>query len=209
MLGGSLGDLFFSGLQIFLVSFVIHQYRIQQYAAALLVPVVGAGALAGLLMGGRIGDRWLARGQTAARVTLAAAAFLAVGPVLLPLLFLHSIAAALPFMLAAGALLAIPIPTLDASRLDIVHPLLWGRAEAIRTIVRTVAQSVGPILFGLLADHLAGGGPAGLRATFFVMVPMLFLNGMVLLAAARTYPRDVAAAEAYFEATSGSRATPP
>ena len=57
MLGGSLGDFFFSGLQIFLVSFVIHQYDVQQSAAALLVPVVGAGAFAGLLLGGRVGDR--------------------------------------------------------------------------------------------------------------------------------------------------------
>ncbi len=209
MFGGSLGDFFFSGLQIFLVSFVIHQYRIEQYAAALLVPVVGAGALAGLLVGGRLGDRWMQRGQTSARVLLAAVAFVAVGPVLLPLLFLHSIVAALPFMLMAGALLAIPIPTLDASRLDIVHPLLWGRAEAVRTIVRTVAQSAGPIVFGLLADHLAGGGAAGLRATFFVMIPMLALNGIVLLAATRTYPHDVAEATAFFQATSRSAADAP
>ncbi len=195
MLGGSLGDFFFSGLQLFLVSFVINQYAVRQYQAALLVPVVGLGAVAGLVIGGRLGDRRMQRGHPAARITLAAVSFIAVAPVLLPLLFLHSIVVALPFMLVAGALLAVPIPTLDATRLDIVHPLLWGRAEAVRTVVRTVAQAAGPLVFGLLADHLAGGGAAGLRATFFVMVPTLAANGAVLLLGVRSYPADAMAAQ--------------
>ncbi len=97
-----------------------------------------------------------------------------------------------------------PIPTLDASRLDIVHPQLWGRAEAIRTIVRTGAQAAGPVVFGVLADHLAGGGPAGLRLAFLIMIPTLLLNGLVLLVATRTYPDDAARADAFRRATAAS-----
>ncbi len=196
MLAGSVGDFFFAGLQIFLVSFVIHQYGVPQYTAVLLVPVVGIGAVAGLVFGGRWGDRLMEQGRPGGRVALAAVAFLAVGPLVVPLLFLHSILLALPFMVVDGALLTVPVPTLDAARLDVVHPRLWGRAEAVRTAVRTVAQSAGPVLFGVMADHLAGGGPAGLRLTFLVMVPTLVLNGLVLLVAARTYPADAARAEA-------------
>ena len=204
MLGGSLGDFFFSGLQIFLVSFVIHQYGMRQSTATLLVPVVGAGAFAGLVLGGRIGDRRREQGHPSARVSVAAIAFIAAVPVLLPLLYLHSIAAAIPFMVVGGGLLAVPIPTLDASRLDIVHPQLWGRAEAVRTIVRTGAQAAGPLVFGVLADHLAGGGPAGLRLAFLIMIPTLGLNGLVLLVARRTYPEDAARADAYRRATAAS-----
>jgi predicted MFS family arabinose efflux permease len=191
VIGGSVGDFFFSALQLFLVSFVVHQYGISQYEAVLLVPVVGVGALVGLLGGGRLGDWLIEHGHVSGRVALGAMSFIVVSPLLVPLFFLTSLGFAVPLMMIDGALLAINIPTLDASRLDVVHPRLWGRAEAVRTAARTLAQVVAPVLVGLLADHLAGGRAEGLRLAFLVLLPALAINGVVLLFAVRTFPDDV------------------
>ncbi|HEY1734562.1 MAG TPA: hypothetical protein VGG23_08955, partial [Acidimicrobiales bacterium] len=81
------------------------------------------------------------------------------------------------------------------ARLDIVPPLLWGRAEGIRGLLRTAAQSLAPVLFGAVAD-LLGGGRAGLQWTFLIMLIPLLANGVILLVALRFYPRDVATAAA-------------
>ena len=70
---------------------------------------------------------------------------------------------------------------------------LWGRAEAIRTVARTLAIGAAPLLFGWIAGQWGSGG-AGLRWTLLIMVAPLLLAGMMLRGAVRTYPRDVATA---------------
>jgi hypothetical protein len=63
-------------------------------------------------------------------------------------------------------------------------------------VLRTGAEASAPVLFGLLADNAAGGGEAGLRVAFLVTLPALAINAGLLLLAARTYPREVAAVAA-------------
>jgi hypothetical protein len=75
-------------------------------------------------------------------------------------------------------------------------PLLWGRAEAVRTFVRTMAQALAPLLFGAVADHVFGGGRSGLQWTFVVMLVPLAASAYFLFKALETYPRDVATAAA-------------
>jgi hypothetical protein len=53
---------------------------------------------------------------------------------------------------------------------------------------------LGPFSFGFAADHLAGGGPAGLQSSFLVMLSALVLAAGILALALRTYPRDSEAA---------------
>ena len=36
---------------------------------------------------------------------------------------------------------------------------LWGRAESTRTVLRSLAQAIAPLLFGGLADLIAGIAP--------------------------------------------------
>jgi MFS family permease len=68
IVAGSLGDFFFSGLQVFAVVFAVDEYGISQAGAALLVPVIGAGAAIGLVAGGRLGDALIERGHIAGRI---------------------------------------------------------------------------------------------------------------------------------------------
>ena len=86
-------------------------------------------------------------------------------------------------------------PPIDAARLDIMPPALWGRAEGIRTFVRSGAQALAPLLFGAVSDLLSRGHPiSGLRWTFVIMLVPLGASALFLFRAMRTYPTDVATA---------------
>lgn len=101
-------------------------------------------------------------------------------------------------MVLAAGLLGATNPPLDAARLDIIHPRLWGRAEGIRSLLRTLGQAVAPLLFGWVSERIFGGGSHGLEYTFLVALVVLVIAGLLALIARRTYPRDVAtAAESY------------
>jgi hypothetical protein len=91
-------------------------------------------------------------------------------------------------------------------------PGLWGRAESTRTVLRSLAQAIAPLVFGGLADLIAGiapkqapigthpvispGSARGLQIAFLVLLGTLAAGGFVLLRARSTYARDVATAAA-------------
>ena len=51
-----------------------------------------------------------------------------------------------------------------------------------------------PLLFGVVSDHVFGGGRSGLQWTFGIMLVAMAGSGVILLRALRTYPQDVATA---------------
>jgi hypothetical protein len=75
-------------------------------------------------------------------------------------------------------------------------PLLWGRAEGVRTFLRTLAQALAPVTFGGVSDYVFGGGRSGLQWTFLLMLIPLGTSAYFLFRALGTYPRDVATAAA-------------
>jgi MFS family permease len=178
------------------------------------VVVVGTGAVAGVFTGGRIADRWLRRGHLRARILVPATCLLALPAVLAPAIATTSVAVALPLLICGAFLLGAPNPPLDAARLDIMHPRLWGRAEGIRTVLRSLAEAAAPALFGYVSEYVLGGpgsaggtssgsgtrenavNASGLEHTYLVFLIPLLAAGLLTLAALRTYPRDVATATA-------------
>ena len=62
-----------------------------------------------------------------------------------------------------------------------------GRAEAVRTVVRSLAQALAPVLFGAISDDVFGGGRAGLKWTFLVMLAPLAGSAVILWRARRTW----------------------
>lgn len=186
---------YLAGLETFGAEFASQQYGVPQAVANLLILLVGIGAVAGVLVGGTLSDSLLRRRFLNARVAVAG-----VGAVLCTLLFLpatltRSTVTAIPYLALAAFGLTVQEAPIDAARLDIVPPGLWGRAEGLRTLLRTGAQSLAPVLFGAFSG-LFGGGRAGLQWTFLVMLLPLLANGVILFYATRTYPRDVATAAA-------------
>jgi len=189
------GYLFLAGVETFGVIFLRREYGLSQPAATTMLTLLGVGALAGVQIGGRLADRMLARGRLDARVLVPAAAFgVAAGIAFLPFLGAWPLAVAMPLFVAGTAALTCGNPPLDAARLDVVPASLWGRAEAIRTVLRSLAVTTAPLLFGWLAGALGGGHGEGLRLSFLIMLAPLCGAGLILLYARRTYPADVAAA---------------
>jgi hypothetical protein len=89
---------------------------------------------------------------------------------------------------------------------------LWGRAEALRTVLRSGGEAAAPLLFGYVSQYVFGGpgaassdggsgagspaSSAGLEYTFLLFLGTLLVAGLLALAGLRTYPRDVATAAA-------------
>ena len=155
---------------------------------------------------GRI-NHAIAGPQAAAELRTAAVTAILTTILFLPALLTRSVVTAVPYLLVAVLMLSAQNPPLDAARLDIMPPLLWGRAEAIRTLLRSLAMALAPLLFGAVSDHVFGGGRSGLQWTFVVMLVPLAASAWLLFKARRTYPRDVATAAAVGAHSTASRAS--
>jgi MFS family permease len=196
IIASACGYFYLSGLETFGAEFVKEQYRINQALANLLLLVVGGGAVVGVLLAGSLSDGWLRRGFLNARIMVAAVGAIGATVLFVPALTTRNAVAAVPYLTLAGLMLSAQNPPIDAARLDIVPAFLWGRAEAVRTVLRSLAQSLAPVLFGLCSDRVFGGGRGGLQWTFAIMLVTLAASGVVLTRALRTYPQDVATAAA-------------
>lgn len=209
----ALGYFFLQGLETFVTEYFRGRYGLGQVTASLLVILVGAGALVGVLSGGRIADRLTRAGRVSGRPLVAGVAFLAAAALMLPAFLIPSAVIGIPLLFAGAACYAATNPPLDAARLDVVEPGLWGRAEAVRSLFRRLFESAAPATFGIVsawfgtARTSAGGSAAQsggislshgvpLAHTFALMLLPLLIGGLLLLfIATRTYPADRDAAQ--------------
>jgi MFS family permease len=223
IVASALGYLFFAGVQTFAVLLLRSRYGLSQGVATALLVVVGLGALVGIVAAGRIADRLLRRGHVNARVVVGAVSYIAAAMIFIPGLASPVLAISMPLFVLGAAALAAPDPALNAARLDVMHPRLWGRAEGVRTVLRMVALAIGPLMFGFISGALggphstsgSGGGvkhSSALAYTFLIMLVFVGISGLMMLRARRTYPRDVATAaesiaqtEKHSETGDGSR----
>jgi MFS family permease len=220
IISSSLGYFYFAGLSTFALLFVRGHYHASQAEAELVLALLVAGALVGTLVSGRVTDALVHRGNLEARVWVPALSYLGAAALLIPGIVSTHLTPAVWFDVAGAALLSAANPPLDAARLDIMPAGLWGRAESTRTVLRSVAQAIAPLVFGGLADLIAGiapkqapigthpvispGSARGLQITFMVLLGTLAAAGISLLRARHTYARDIATA-----AASNQGATPP
>jgi MFS family permease len=202
IVASAFGYFYLTGVQTFGAEMVHQQYGINTALANILILVVGIGAVLGVLVGGRLGDALLHRRFLNGRVFVAAISAVIAAGAFIPALTTHHPMHALPYLMLAAFGLSAQNPPLNAARLDIMPAPLWGRAEGIRTFLRTAAQALAPILFGFVSDYIFGGGKGALRWTFLVMLVPLAISALYLFRALRTYPRDVATA-AEFHAQRG------
>lgn len=208
IIASSLGYFFFSGLRTFAIVFAEARFDVGQGLASLLLIFIGAGTLAGILLAGRLSDALIVRHHVSARPVVGGCAFLVAAALFVPGLLSTSLLLAVPLLFLAAAGVGGANPPLDAARLDIMHSRLWGRAEGVRTVLRTALEAAAPLLFGYISLRLGGGSggfgrPAGsqphaalgLDRTLLLMLAPLVAAGVLLLVRARgTYPRDVATA---------------
>jgi len=213
IIGSSLGYFFFAGLQTFGVLFVRGHYHVSQATAELALVMLVLGALLGTLLSGRITDLALRRGFLEARVVAPSVCYLGAVLLFIPGVLISHLTPALWFDVAGAALLSAANPPLDAARLDIMPSGLWGRAESTRTFLRSLAQAFAPLMFGGLADLIAGiapeqtpigthspvispSGATGLEFSILIMLVSLAWAGVFLARARHTYPSDLVTAAA-------------
>ncbi|HEV3127739.1 MAG TPA: MFS transporter [Solirubrobacteraceae bacterium] len=224
IIGSSLGYFFFSGLSTFALLFVRGHYHTGQAKAELVLGLLVSGALVGTLVGGRLTDALVRRGNIEARAWVPAICYVGAALLLIPGFVATKLTPAVWFDVAGAALISAANPPLDAARLDIMPAGLWGRAESTRTFLRSLAQALAPLLFGGVADLVAGFVPeqtpigthvrttpishataTGLEVTFLIMLVSLVAAGVFLARARVTYPTDVATAAASQEAATARR----
>jgi MFS family permease len=213
IISSSLGYFYFSGLSTFALLFVRGHYHASQAEAQLVLGALVVGALIGTLVSGRVTDVLLRRGFLEVRVYVPALCYLGAAALLIPGILGSHLTPAVWFDVAGAALLSAANPPLDAARLDIMPAGLWGRAESTRTVLRSLAQALAPLVFGGLSQLIAGIAPEqapvgthpgpvspsaarGLEICFLLLLGTLAAAGVFLLRARATYPRDVATAAA-------------
>jgi MFS family permease len=211
--GSSLGYFFFAGLQTFALLFVKGHYHASQLKAELVLALLVVGAVLGTLIGGRLPDRLVRRGDLGARVWFPGVCYIGAAVFFIPGLLVSDISPAIWFDVAGAALIFAANPPIQAARLDVVPSGLWGRAQSALTCIRSLAQAAAPLIFGGVSQLVAGIVPSpapigtrphapssststALEITFLVMLVTLAAAGVLLFRARHTFASDVATAAA-------------
>ncbi len=215
ILGSSLVYFYFAGLRSFIVIYFTTHLGVSRATILATALLVGISAVAGVVLGGRLGDRLVARLGLDARLVMPAISLVLTAVAAVPAIVLTTLWAVLPLLCLTAALLASANPPIDAARLDVIEAGLWGRAEAIRQFLRGLFEAAAPVTFGALSQYLFGNGEGelqfggegakgsasntsatGLEYTFLVMLGVLLVGAAAAFHARRTYERDVATAAA-------------
>jgi MFS family permease len=189
---------FLSGARAFAMIYITQHYHITRGVVSSLVFVVGIGTLAGTIGGGRLSEHLLRRGKADARIVVAAAALALSVPILGLAIWTSSALLGIGLMTVGAGVLSAAVAPIDAARLDIVLPRMWGRGEAGRMALRSAFEGGAPLLFGALSEWLGGGrgGQSGLMWTFLIMLIPMLIASLLGVSARKTYLRDVATAAA-------------
>lgn len=190
LLAVTAANAFLAAVSAFAVIFAVGQYHVGTGVADLALLGLGGGALAGVWSGGVANDGLLRAGRPVLRLPLIAVACVTAAMLWLPALLTASLAVALPFLVVGSFVLAAALPALDAVRVEVLPSPVRGRAESARTLLRTAVEGGVPLAVGAAADHLAGGGAAGLRVAFLATLPALLVAAALMVAASTFYEAD-------------------
>lgn len=188
LLAGSLAVFFTSGLGIWATTFLVRYHDLSLARATAATSLLAVGAITGMIWGGRLSDRLLARGRPAGRVEVAAVSQVAGVLLLVPAFAVSSTPLMLVLFGLGAVTLTMPNAPLAALRADVIHPDLRGRAASVGALLSAAAAAGSPLAVGLLSDAF------GLRAALLVLLPAMAVGGLLLAwLGASVVQRDVAA----------------
>lgn len=212
IVASGLGYFFLAGLETFAELYFRERYGVGQGLATVMFLVVAIGAVAGVVVSGRVTDGLIRSGRTSARVLVGTVAYVGTTAAFIPGALSHVLALSMPIFFVAAFCIGAANPPVDAARLDIVPSRLWGRAEAVRTALRQVLQGFAPLLFGLVSEAFGGGGVGfgtgvdtgttavsasaahGLEMAFVLLCLPLLVGGGALWLCRSVYLKDLLAA---------------
>jgi MFS family permease len=175
----ALAVFFTSGLGIWATTFLVRYHHLSLTKATAATSLLAVGAIIGMIWGGRLGDRLVARGRPAGRVEVAAAAQVVGVVLLVPAFAVHGTAAMLVLFALGAVTLTMPNAPLSALRADVIHPDLRGRGAALQSVLYATAAAASPLVIGLISDQI------GLRGALLVVLPMMGVGGVALAALGR------------------------
>ena len=174
LLTNSLAIFFTSGLGIWATTFLVRYHGMSLTQATASTSLLAVGAVTGMIWGGRLSDRLIARGRFAARVEVAAAAQVLGVFLLFPAFAVSSTPLMLVLFGVGAVTLTMPNAPLAALRADVVHPDLRGRAASVGAILSAAAAAGSPLAIGVLSDAF------NLRAALLLLLPLMGVGGVIL-----------------------------
>jgi MFS family permease len=174
LITNALAVFFTSGLGIWATTFLVRYHHLSLTKATAATSLLAVGAIVGMIWGGRLGDRLVARGRLAGRVEVAAAAQVVGVVLLVPAFAVHGTAAMLVLFALGAVTLTMPNAPLAALRADVIHPDLRGRAAAVQSVLYAGAAAASPLVIGLISDSI------GLRGSLLVVLPLMGVGGVAL-----------------------------
>ncbi|MEY2425990.1 MAG: hypothetical protein QOI61_1562 [Actinomycetota bacterium] len=172
-------------LSVWGIEFFKRSFDLSATKAGALTPVIGGGAVLGLVLGGEVSDRLLQRGVVNARVYVTAVSSVLASVFMFPAYFTDSLPLAAVLLGIGSFFLTVPVAPSEALVSDVVPGELRGRASAIRSIVRALS-AMAPFIVGVLSTATS------LNTALAIVTPLYALGGLVMLLAAKTYPADLA-----------------
>lgn len=193
IVASTLSYLFLAGVQTFAFAFAGQHLHLSSAGSTVVLLIVGAGAVVGVLITGRLADRMIARGRLDARPLVAAIALGGAALCFVPGFLVPTLWVAIPLLTVGAVGLGGSNPVLDSARLDVIHHNAWGRTEGIRSALRLTGYALAPLIVSTLSVTL------GIAWAFTVLTAALALAAVVMLTALRYYRYDVSAAMAATE----------
>jgi MFS family permease len=174
-----------NGLGFWGVEYFKRVFGLSASQAGAYAVLFGLGAAVGVVAGGFVSDRLLRRGIINARVYVVAFSSMLATALFFPAFVSTTFAITLPLFLVGGVFLTLPLAPADAMLSDVVVAPLRGRAASMRSVVRSLS-GLAPLIIGWLSSL------TDLRTALIIFTPLYAVGGFVMLAAARTYPADLA-----------------
>jgi MFS family permease len=171
-------------------------HHLSNTGAAGLIGLLGMGSLVGIILGGVIADRRLAKGHINSRIDVIIVGTFGATVTTAPAYLIHNLAISTPLFVIGGFFFTLPIGPAEALVCDVVPAELRGRAAGVRSVVRSIAF-VGPVIVGGLSQLV------GLAAALALFSPIYAIGGLVMLKARHTYGPDLAYVMAEANRTGG------
>ncbi|HET7413573.1 MAG TPA: hypothetical protein VFJ18_13025, partial [Pararhizobium sp.] len=194
LLASALAYFFFSSVRGFAMIYFQQHYGLSHEVVVAAAAIIGLGALAGVLSGGRISEYLLRHGRISARVVVPTIALFVSIPLLGFGIWTSIAWLGILVLTIGGLVLGIAIAPVEAARLDVIQSHIWGRAESGRAALRYFFEGISPLLLGAISGWI--GGKEGLTWGFLIMLISIVLAGIIAVPLRNTYPRDVATAAA-------------
>ncbi|MBW8826554.1 MAG: hypothetical protein JF603_09425, partial [Acidobacteria bacterium] len=187
--GSAVSSFLQAALGTWAVSFFRRYHGMSAAGGGGVVALSAVFGIVGVLICNRLSDRMVSAGRPQARLQLLAATYLVSG--LLFFLTFSSTATgpAILFWCLGALFVTMPTALLRGILADVVISHLRGRAYAVGSVLRLVAVSIGPLLFGIVSDGY------GLRYALSLSTPFMLGAAVLSMMAVASYTRDAAHAQ--------------